>query len=161
MVFANEFTWRVLLMRFAPIFFWLGVIFLLSSSVGASAESSRFVGPIVKFFFPNIDTPTLAIVHGLVRKTAHVTEYAILAALATRAVFSLKSGWARRYWPLFPILLVVITAAADEYNQSFNALRTGSPWDVVLDISGGLMAIASIWLYRKRKQQDQALEPGS
>jgi VanZ family protein len=142
--------WRVFLWIYAPLFLWLVVIFYLSSGSGSAAETSRIVAPLIRFFFPDVDQATMQVIHGLVRKTAHVTEYAILAFLASRVVFGMKSDSIRSSWPVLPIILVAATASVDEYNQSLNPQRTGSPWDVLLDIFGGLLALVSIWLFRKR-----------
>lgn len=148
-------SWRVSLWDYAPVLFWLGVIFYLSSGSGSASETSRIIGPLIKFFFPTVDESTLQTIHGLIRKAAHVTEYAILAALAARAVLSTKVSWLRKYWPILPFLLVVVTASADEYNQSLNPKRTGTPWDVLLDISGGVLALVLIRLIFKPNRTDR------
>jgi len=144
-------NWRVFIWKYAPVLFWLCVIFYLSSGSGSASETSRIIGPLVRFFYPAVDEVTLQTIHWLVRKAAHVTEYAILAALAARAVLGTRVGWLRNYWPLWPLLLVVVTASADEFNQSLSLQRTGSVWDVILDISGGSLALALIWLFRRQQ----------
>ncbi len=136
---------------YAPVAIWLGVIFYLSTGGGSATETSRIIGPLIKFFFPDVAPETLQLIHGLVRKAAHVTEYAILAALATRAFLASEVSLLVRNWAAWAILLVAATAAIDEFNQSFNVLRTGSPWDVALDISGGVLAVTIIWLFRRRR----------
>lgn len=150
-------TWRVLLFAYAPLFLWLGVIFFLSSGSGSSAETSRIIGPLIAFFFPTADEGTIALVHAAVRKAAHVTEYAILAGLASRAYLSSSTAWLRNYWVVWAILLVAVTASIDEYNQSFNVVRTGSPLDSLLDICGGLLAIALIRPLVKRRETSKKL----
>lgn len=151
MLFSGNKNWRVFLWVYAPVFVWLGVIFFLSSGSGSSAETSRIIGPLIKFFFPAVEEATLQSIHAFVRKAAHVTEYAILAALAARAVLATNVPWLKNFWPALPFLLVVATASADEYNQSFNPMRTGTPWDVLLDISGGSLAVFLIWIFRRSK----------
>lgn len=150
-----DLSWRVLLWKYAPVLFWLGVIFYLSSGSGSASETSRIIGPLVRFFYPAVDEMTLQTIHWLVRKAAHVTEYAILAALAARAVLGTRVEWLRNFWLLLPLLLVVVTASADEFNQSFNVQRSGSAWDVILDISGGALALALIWLFRRQQARGE------
>ena len=145
-------TWRRWLMNYPPVFLWICVIFFLASSSGSSAETSKIIGSLIKFFFPSADEAFIAIVHAIVRKTAHLTEYAILASLAARAFLTSSSAWLRKYWALWAILLVAVAASLDEFNQSFNVQRTGSPMDTLLDISGGLLALTLIWMIRKRKR---------
>jgi VanZ family protein len=129
---------------------WVGVIFFLSSPEGSFNQTSRIIGPLLHFFFPAISPETEAQIHYFVRKCAHFTEYATLAFLAVRA-FS-GSSFAilgdRRY--LLALLLVAIVASLDEFNQSFEASRTSSFWDVMLDISGGLTMTIILQLFRRR-----------
>ncbi len=69
----------------------------------------------------------------VLRKAAHLTEYAILAALLRRATDSY--GWA--------FALAVGYAVSDEFHQTFVRGRHGSPVDVAIDAIGagiGLMA---------------------
>ncbi len=136
------------LWSFGPLFVWMGFIFYLSSGSGSASETSRIIGPLIKFLFPSVEEATLQMIHGLIRKAAHVTEYAILAALAARAVLSSRTAWIRQSWPLIPFVLVVLTASADEYNQSFNPQRTGTAWDVLIDIAGGTLALVLIGVFR-------------
>jgi VanZ family protein len=137
--------WRASVIRYAPLFLWIGVIFFLSSPEGSANQTSRIIGPLLHFFFPNILPETQATVHAIVRKTAHFTEYAVLAFLAVRAF----SSSARRY--LIALLFVVMTASLDEFNQSFEPSRTSSFWDVLLDISGGFVMIALLWAFDRRR----------
>ncbi len=150
---APESGWRVWLWAYAPLFLWIGVIFFLSSGSGSSAETSRIIGPLIAFFFPNADEGTVALVHAAVRKAAHVTEYAILAALASRAFLRSSAPFLRNYWVLWAIIIVAATALLDEFNQSFNVLRTGTPMDSLLDICGGLLAISVIRPFVNRRKQ--------
>lgn len=114
------------------------------------SETSRIIGPLVRFLFPSADEAFVVGVHSFIRKTAHVTEYAILAALASRAFLASSYAAVSKGWALCALALVALTASIDEINQSFNAQRTGSPRDVLLDISGGLLAIALIYIVRRR-----------
>jgi VanZ family protein len=142
---------RVWVFAYAPVLLWIGLILFLGSGSGSSAQTSRIIGPLIEFFFPNAEPGFVQSVHGFIRKSAHVTEYGILAALTARAALSFSSGWIRRYWPIPALLLVAAIATLDEFNQSFNVARTSSPWDVLLDISGGTLAIVVIWILRRRR----------
>lgn len=149
MSYSSQQSWRVYLWVYAPVLLWLSVIFYLSSGSGSASETSRIIGPLIKFLFPSVEEATLQMIHGLIRKAAHVTEYAILAALAARVTLSSPVTWIRRFWPVLPFALVIATASADEYNQSFNPQRTGTPWDVLIDIAGGALALLIISIFKK------------
>jgi len=137
-------------MRYAPLFLWIGVIFYLSSPEGSFGQTSRFIGPLLDFFFPGMLPETRVTVHAFVRKAAHFTEYAVLAFLAVRAFSASTLPLLRKKRFVFALLLVVLIASLDETNQSFEASRTGSIWDVMLDISGGLVITIILWLNRRR-----------
>ena len=113
------------------------------------AETSRFVGPILKFLFPNISEETLAVCHAFIRKTAHFTEYAVLAFLAVRALSIPATVRLHKWRYILPLLLVVAVAATDEFHQSFEISRTGSIIDVMLDISGGVVMLIFLWLIKR------------
>jgi VanZ family protein len=98
--------------RFLPVLIWAAVIFTFSS-------------------IPSLSTH-LGTWDLVLRKAAHMTEYAILAALLRRATGS--SVWASG--------LAVAYAATDEFHQTFVRGRHGSPIDVGIDAIGvaiGLM----------------------
>lgn len=67
----------------------------------------------------------------VLRKLAHATEYAILAALLVRALG--RPGWAA--------LAGLAYAISDEIHQSFVEGRQGSPLDVGIDTVGVLVGV--------------------
>jgi VanZ family protein len=75
----------------------------------------------------------------VLRKCAHLTEYAILAVLLVRATGSYR--WA--------FLLAVAYAGTDEFHQTFVRGRHGSPIDVGIDAAGALIGIA-LWRSKLR-----------
>jgi VanZ family protein len=136
---------------YAPLFIWIAVILILGSGPGASAQTSRFIRPLIEFFFPDASPDTFLLVHGFIRKAAHFIEYAVLALLARRALS--YSGIARsvKYRFLLPLAITAAVAGVDEVNQSFQSSRTSSGWDVLLDIAGGFSALILLDVFRPRK----------
>jgi VanZ family protein len=63
----------------------MGFIYGLSTNAGAPNNTSRIIGPIVRWLVPDISDEALARVVFSVRKTAHVAEYSVLALLCWRA----------------------------------------------------------------------------
>lgn len=88
-------------------------------------------------------------VHFITRKLAHFTEYAILGFLAARAFRTSSRPAIQSRWFLISLTLVVTYALLDEYHQSFVPTRTGSVFDSLIDIAGGLTALVVI---RRRKR---------
>jgi VanZ family protein len=100
--------------RWLPVLVWAGVIFALSSIPSLSSGLGAW------------DT--------VLRKGAHMTEYAILACLLVRATAS--SAWA--------FGIAVAYAATDEFHQTFVHGRHGSPIDVGIDAVGALIGLG-VW----------------
>lgn len=141
--------------RYAPLVLWLGVIFFLSSGQGATTQTSRFIRPLLEFLFPNAADETLSVIHGCIRKFAHFAEYAALAFLASRAFWGSSINRLRKFWWLAAFILIALTASFDEYNQSFNSARTGSVYDVFIDLSGGLTMILFLAFFKKKFSNPQ------
>ena len=120
------------------------------------AETSRFIRPLIEFFFPSAAPDTFLLIHAFIRKTAHFVEYAVLGLFAARAFSNSSVNILRKYWTLFSVAIVVLIAVIDEINQSLGTSRTGSVWDALLDISGGISAILVFYLIRGRIRTSQS-----
>ncbi|HSK73249.1 MAG TPA: VanZ family protein [Pyrinomonadaceae bacterium] len=144
--FLVKTDWRGRFIRYAPLFLWIGVIFFFSTAQASMSNTSRFIRPILVFFFPNAPEETLLVYHFYIRKFAHFAEYAALAFFASRAFFASSQKFLRKYWFLTSLLLVLLIASLDEINQSFIPTRTGSVWDVLLDFSGGATMLIFVYL---------------
>jgi len=144
---VNRSIERIPVRAWLLVFAWIGVILMLSSGEFSAHQTSRIIGPLLDWLFPELPQATRALIHGFVRKGAHVTEYGILALLALRALR--QSLHARPTPPaLAPGLalgLVLIIASIDESGQARNAVRTGSPKDVAIDLCGGALALSIGW----------------
>jgi VanZ family protein len=138
--------WRAWLWLYAPLILWIIAIFIFSSSAGSMSSTSRIIRPLLIWLFPDITETTLMIVHGYVRKSAHFITYAVLGFLAARAFYQSLQTFLQKYWFPLSLALVVLIASIDETNQSFNLQRTGSAYDVLLDTSGGLFALACYFI---------------
>ncbi|MDQ3062793.1 MAG: VanZ family protein, partial [Acidobacteriota bacterium] len=148
---ANKRRGRII--RYAPLVLWIGMILFLSTSQASMSNTSRFIRPLLEFLFPNTPEETLIVYHGFIRKLAHLSEYAILAFFAVRAFSSSSVNFLQKYWLVASLALVFLVASIDEYNQSFNSLRTGSIYDVWLDVSGGLLMIIVLRVWRVLRAQ--------
>ena len=142
---------REQIILYAPLLIWIGVIFFLSSGQGSSTRTSFIIRPLLEFLFPTATQETLQLYHGFIRKCAHLSEYAVLGLLACRAFINLSTATSRKYIYLLAAGLVVAVASADEFNQSFNPERTGSPVDVLIDISGGVFGILVYLIWARRR----------
>ncbi len=130
-----------ILSRYLPLVVWLVFISYASSDSFNADNTSRIIGPLVLWLFPNTSPETMATIHFITRKIAHFTEYAILGLLAARAF------WSSKRWFLISAVLVVVYALIDEYHQSFVPSRTASLFDSLIDMLGGITAL--IFISRK------------
>ena len=88
---------------------------------------------------------------GLLRKTAHLLEYGLLALAWLQAC---SAAWPRWRRIAFAFLACIAVAALDELQQGFVAShRTGSPWDVLVDASGAAAALV-IAMFVIRRQAE-------
>ena len=107
--------------------------------MGSMNETSRFIRPLLDFLFPSATPESLTFVHGIIRKLAHLVEYALLGFLAVRAFRTLVRGPITA--ALFAFTLAAAVAALDEFQQSFDPSRTSSPVDVLIDVTGASAVI--------------------
>lgn len=89
----------------------------------------------------------------VLRKAAHLTEYAVLGWLLLRALA--PNGTTNRQRGL-AVLLSVLYAASDEVHQSFVPGRTAAALDVLIDAVGGLLGV-SVDRFRARRSVQRAL----
>lgn len=124
-----------------PFFFWILLIFFNSTSNGSMNETSRFLRPLLEFFFPDSSAQTLTQYHGYIRKIAHLGEYGALGYLGARLFRGEKRIVFHKFYGCFALISVFVVASLDELYQSFNPLRTGTYRDVILDCIGGFIAV--------------------
>lgn len=130
--------------RYLPLIAWMGFISFASSGSFAAGNTSRIIGPLVLWLFPNTSPETLLVVHMVTRKLAHFTEYALLGLLAARAFRGSPRPGLQKRWLLGAAALVVVYALLDEYHQTFVPSRTGTVYDSLLDMAGGLTALVIV-----------------
>ena len=95
----------------APVLLWAAVIFTLSA-------------------IPSLSTD-LGVWDTILRKGAHMTEYAILAGLL----------WLALRYELAALGLALLYAGSDELHQAFVGGRHGSPVDVAIDGIGAAVGL--------------------
>ncbi len=127
----------------------MGLILGASTDVGSAAHTSRFIGPLLHWLIPGLDQTAIDSIHFLIRKAAHVTEYAILAVLWSRALQPPSTRPWRWQLAAAAVVICFLVASIDELSQSFRPNRQGSPYDVLLDTVGAFIGVGLIWLWGK------------
>jgi VanZ family protein len=121
-------TGRSSLQTWLPVIVWAGVIFAFSSVPSLSTELGTW------------DT--------ILRKLAHLAEYAVLGVLLDRAL---------RRQLVVAVALASLYAVTDEVHQLFVEGRHGSPIDAGIDTLGALLGVL-LW---RRVQRARFVELGS
>lgn len=133
--------------------FWMCLIFSASTRLGAPDNTSYFLRPLMTWLFPHMSKETFDLVHHIVRKMAHFTEYAILGFLAWRVLhFDPAFGvWSPQRHLWFALLFCMLYASTDEFHQIFVPGREPAVKDVMLDSCGSAFGLLTIWIWRKSR----------
>ena len=139
---------------------WMAVIFLFSAQ--NDNQSGDTSGVVVRWFlsliypgfreFPALrQQELLEAWHTLIRKGAHFSEYAVLAALIANG---LRASGKLRWW--LPIALSALYAVSDEIHQYFVPGRACRLLDMGIDTCGAAFGTAVfaliLWLLRRNIQ---------
>jgi VanZ family protein len=159
---TTESKWPRRIKRYGPLLAWIVLIFFFSSTAASASQTSRIIEPILRFIFSSASDETIRQYHFFIRKCAHFTEYAILAFWAVQAWQQAHYPALRNYRYLLAVLLVLLIASIDEFNQSFEPTRTSSVWDVGLDTLGGasmalLLKLIEVFSKGRRQPADGAV----
>lgn len=122
--------------RWLPVVLWTALILSASNDNFSTEHSGSWMRSIFGRELP-------ALLHVMVRKSAHMLEYGILAILAWRAHRSMS----------VPLLVVLAVASVDEWMQSRTLARTGTPWDVLLDCCAALIVVGVAQSQSRRVSQ--------
>ena len=126
--------------RWGPLILWMAVISGLSTDAFSAAETGRLLMSLLRLLFPGASLASLDLLHAVVRKGAHVTEFAILALLWYRALDWRRSGWQTKA-ALTALVLAAGFGALDEAHQMFVPSRTASIVDVGWDSLGAAVGL--------------------
>ncbi len=133
--------------------FWEYQIFAFSAETGsASGSRSRAVAQVLcnvaEFLSgkPSDVEETLLFISHIIRKCAHMAEFAVLAVLVFMLIKSLKN----KKMPYSALFTTVFSAAADEFHQMFVPGRGSAVSDVMIDSCGAAIGIIVLMLIQKK-----------
>ena len=138
-----------------PLILWMLFIFVASTDLMSSEHTSRLLIPFLLWLKPDMSFATIDSIDFLVRKIAHLMEYAIFAGLLWRAIHHGTSLRARfRVEATIVFFFATLYAASDEFHQSFVYSRGPSPRDVMIDGGGVLLGLAASWLVARKRPSE-------
>jgi len=127
-------------------------IFIISSDLGSADHTRPVLASIVKRFLPwlaqRMSPQMIDITDFVIRKIAHVTEYAVLSVFVSRSlVITAYSP------PKLRVLATIITsiyALSDEFHQSFVPSRGATYTDVMWDTLGASIGTGILYMAGRR-----------
>ncbi len=143
------------LRRYWLVLVWAAAIWIFSTESFSLPQTSRFIVPVLHWLFPRAADETLATIHLVIRKSAHLGEYFIFSLLVLHAVRGERKGWPWR-WAIATVAIAACYAAIDELHQAFEPAREPSIFDVGLDTLGAALAqmCGAWWLLRRRRSPE-------
>ena len=136
-----------------PPLLWALFIYLLSTDVGSTQNTQGILFRILALLWPGVLDLSASAQYAIqftLRKAAHLTVYAVLAALLLRAM--VRGGASPDRGAKVAFVLALLYAAFDEAHQSFVGSRTASLMDVGIDGAGAALGIAlyRVWVRRRK-----------
>jgi VanZ family protein len=134
-----------------PVALWAGFIFTMSTDTFSSEHTGSVLRPILHWLVPSLTVSQFELIHHVIRKCAHFTEYFIFCLLLFRGVRGDRKGW-RWTWGLAALFCAAGYSALDEIHQAFVASRQASPYDSLLDSIGAFAAVVVLWVWFRRRR---------
>ena len=139
---------------------WMSAIFYASTDLFSANHTSRFIEPFLRWVSRgSLSEPEIQELHFLIRKLAHLSEYAVLAVLSWNAIWrttnpdlatQVRSGEKITFAMAF--LVAVVYAAGDEFHQRFVPSRGASVHDVMIDATGAIIGLVILQGCRRLRQ---------
>ena len=147
---------------------WMIFIFSFSNqdTTTSNALSGNLVQDILQLFYQDLsDQQFLSLFQTcnlILRKITHFSLYLILAVLLVLTFSCLQ--W--KSWIPYVAAAggTLLFAVSDEFHQLFVAGRTGSIWDVGIDMAGAVLGIGIVWgvrSWRRKKGKGSVCSGGS
>jgi VanZ family protein len=129
--------------RYALPLLWLALVLVMGTAYFSTSHTGAFVLPLLKTLAPGASSAKLHAVHMVLRKLAHLAEYAVLALLWFRALLR-GTGRTLRAAAWIALAICLACALVDETHQATIPTRSGSVRDFLVDVSGaaGVLILA-------------------
>ncbi|MBZ5676607.1 MAG: VanZ family protein [Acidobacteriia bacterium] len=147
-------AWRLSTVLWAVHMFWL-------STESFGIDHTRFaLSTVLSLLHVSVSSHTLWILNAVLRKLAHVTEYAIFGFLLSRSLGSPSRSRSQVYIAALCIAAAAVYSFTDEFHQSFVPGRGPSLIDCAIDVSGAVLAMILLYaLPGRSSDRDETLSP--
>jgi VanZ family protein len=142
---------------------WAVIIFNLSTAPYASAPSEKLLAQVLNWLSISILSQNLGLLNHVLRKSAHLTEYAVLAVFLYNSLKPAEGPvWSGKaaFWTLLASGSYSLT---DEFHQMFVPGRHASLFDCLTDTTGaslGLIVLFNLFLVFRLKQAGLLAQTG-
>lgn len=124
---------------------WAVLVFYLSTKRFGSDFSEGLVGQTLTFLHVSVSPGTFHIVDVLLRKTAHIAEYGILASLVYGSFAEQQPFRWRLRQAIWCAGAVGLYSLTDEFHQRYVPGRNASLVDCGIDVAGAAIALIIIF----------------
>ena len=132
-------------MKIVMLIAWMVIIFVFSHQpADLSNKNNEFVVYIFDLLGLDLNGALGALTDFIIRKAAHITEYFILYVLFFNVIKD-KQSFTKTL--VFSLIGVFLYACTDEFHQLFIPGRAGKFVDVIIDTTGGLVALTVIYIH--------------
>ena len=124
----------------------LNLLLIWGNSLLSGPQSSQVSSGVLKFFMELLHIPARfrGTLHVLIRKLAHLTEFACLAALISWCLRRVNVKKVHQIW--MAVLLAMAVGLVDETIQLFTPDRGPSITDVWIDTLGAVLGMTAVQL---------------
>ncbi len=146
-------------------FGWAFLIFWFSTRTFNPHSTGVLLGRVLRWLEIDLSPAEFNYLHALVRKMAHMAEYALFALLLYGPRIPARASFWRPRRALICILAAAAYSITDEIHQIFAAGRHSSFTDCALDTAGAAMAMLVPYLrgrlfLRKQARADLKMDAG-
>lgn len=133
------------LRRWLPVALWAGFVLYASTSIGSGNHSAHLLRPILVWLFPWLASASYPDINFFMRKTAHVVQFIVYAALLWRGLRLPPAITVRTRSVVAWVLgSSAVLGFLSEGIQIFSAQRTAKLADVGLDFAGAVLGAALV-----------------
>jgi VanZ family protein len=132
-----------------PVVLGIAIIAVESTEAFGSDHTSAPLRKIFEALFGHVSNPSWGLIHHYLRKTGHFLGYGFIGLAWLRAWWMTLPHSRFRNDALLALLGTAIVASCDEWHQSFLPNRTASPWDVLLDCTGGITLQLIVYIFMR------------
>ena len=119
---------------------WAAQIYQFSTATFGGVFTTWLLTQILKLLHIVVAFPTFRLLHHLMRKGAHVTEYALFSMLLYYSLGGGHREW-RRKPAIWALIIAGVYSLSDEFHQRFVPGRGPSIFDSGIDTAGAFLGI--------------------